>query len=458
MASSRKKQDENNLKTLRELASRPQNKFCFDCGQRGPTYVNVTIGSFVCTKCSGILRGITPPHRVKSISMATFTAEEIDIIRSKGNEYCRKAWLGLYEGTLPSFTDEQQVRDFMIEKYERKRYYLEQTMTNPEVPNTRPWINGTNNGKLSNGTAVVKNGFVKATPNGGLVRKGATRSRPEVKGHSQQQNGVNNNHLVTSNGFAVDFDRADIFSNTSTSSTGSSQNGFADFEHNQVYNANNNATNGMPTSMNAWVSQQAPLNPQNGQSTAPSVNSTLPPAVQDKYAALKDLDNEMKQQQHPDVWSTSNSGSTGSLYSSSTPNTGSVYGSPSPQGSIFGSPSQGQFANAFNNLQETNNTPQIANPFGTNSQSTQWASTNGLSNGFANSNGSNSYNNGLTNGLQAQPSYVNPFRDQLGKTNGFSNGFQPMFPSNGLNNGWGGNPFKVGGVTATTVNSNNPFL
>lgn len=55
MATSRKKQDEKNLKTLRELAALQQNKYCFDCNQRGPTYVNVTIGSFVCTKCSGML-------------------------------------------------------------------------------------------------------------------------------------------------------------------------------------------------------------------------------------------------------------------------------------------------------------------------------------------------------------------------------------------------------------------
>lgn len=52
---SKRKQDEKNLKTLRELASREHNKKCFDCGQRGPTYVNMTIGSFVCTSCSGLL-------------------------------------------------------------------------------------------------------------------------------------------------------------------------------------------------------------------------------------------------------------------------------------------------------------------------------------------------------------------------------------------------------------------
>lgn len=55
MALTRKKQDEKNLKTLRELVSLPHNKYCFDCNQRGPTYVDVTIGSFVCTKCSGML-------------------------------------------------------------------------------------------------------------------------------------------------------------------------------------------------------------------------------------------------------------------------------------------------------------------------------------------------------------------------------------------------------------------
>jgi CRISPR/Cas system CMR-associated protein Cmr1 (group 7 of RAMP superfamily) len=52
---SKKKQDEKNLKLLRELVSLPCNKHCFDCQQRGPTYVNMTIGSFVCTSCSGLL-------------------------------------------------------------------------------------------------------------------------------------------------------------------------------------------------------------------------------------------------------------------------------------------------------------------------------------------------------------------------------------------------------------------
>ncbi|CAG9784203.1 unnamed protein product [Diatraea saccharalis] len=125
MAANRRKQDDKNLEILRELISLNGNKYCLDCNQRGPTYVNTTIGSFVCSKCSGMLRGLTPPHRVKSISMATFTPEEIDFIKTRGNDYCRRVWLGLYEGESVNFTDEQSVKDFMSDKYEKKRYYLE---------------------------------------------------------------------------------------------------------------------------------------------------------------------------------------------------------------------------------------------------------------------------------------------------------------------------------------------
>ncbi len=51
----KKKQEEKHLKILREFLSLSTNKTCFDCNQRGPTYVNTTIGSFVCISCSGKL-------------------------------------------------------------------------------------------------------------------------------------------------------------------------------------------------------------------------------------------------------------------------------------------------------------------------------------------------------------------------------------------------------------------
>ncbi|GAA6071361.1 arf-GAP domain and FG repeat-containing protein 1a isoform X1 [Tachysurus ichikawai] len=54
-ASAKRKQEEKHLKMLREMTSLAHNRKCFDCDQRGPTYTNMTNGSFVCTSCSGIL-------------------------------------------------------------------------------------------------------------------------------------------------------------------------------------------------------------------------------------------------------------------------------------------------------------------------------------------------------------------------------------------------------------------
>uniref|UniRef100_A0AAY4AI12 Arf-GAP domain-containing protein n=1 Tax=Denticeps clupeoides TaxID=299321 RepID=A0AAY4AI12_9TELE len=109
------------------MTSLPHNRKCFDCDQRGPTYANMTVGSFVCTTCSGILRGLNPPHRVKSISMTTFTQQEIDFLQKHSNEVCRHIWLGLFDersSVVPDFREPQKVKEFLQEKYEKKRWYV----------------------------------------------------------------------------------------------------------------------------------------------------------------------------------------------------------------------------------------------------------------------------------------------------------------------------------------------
>ncbi|XP_055738606.1 arf-GAP domain and FG repeat-containing protein 1-like isoform X3 [Salvelinus fontinalis] len=125
--SAKRKQEETHLKMLREMTSQPQNRKCFDCDQRGPTYANMTVGSFVCTTCSGILRGLNPPHRVKSISMTTFTLQEIEFLQKHTNEVCKYIWLGLYDDktlVVPDFREPQKVKEFLQEKYEKKRWYV----------------------------------------------------------------------------------------------------------------------------------------------------------------------------------------------------------------------------------------------------------------------------------------------------------------------------------------------
>lgn len=41
----------------------------------------VLVFTFLCHR-----RGLTPPHRVKSVTMASFTQDEIDFLRNRGNE------------------------------------------------------------------------------------------------------------------------------------------------------------------------------------------------------------------------------------------------------------------------------------------------------------------------------------------------------------------------------------
>lgn len=141
---SRRKQEDKHLQILRELVTLQHNKKCFDCGQRGPTYVNMTIGAFVCTSCSGLLRGLNPPHRIKSISMASFNSQEIEFLQKHGNEVCFGTWLALWESPLapePESRDEQKVKDFLARKYERKMWYSNRPKPKPnpqQEPEARP--------------------------------------------------------------------------------------------------------------------------------------------------------------------------------------------------------------------------------------------------------------------------------------------------------------------------------
>ncbi|XP_063601984.1 uncharacterized protein LOC134778095 [Penaeus indicus] len=173
MATSRRKQDEKHLKILRDLGSQAANRTCFDCHQRGTTYINMTVGSFVCTSCSGILRGLNPPHRVKSISMASFTPEEIEQIKSKGNQYCQAVWLGLYDAKanpFPDTKDEHKIRDFMILKYEKKRFHVEPSIALKNMP---PQTSSANSSNASTPSSETSN---KAAGGGGMGAGGLSSS------------------------------------------------------------------------------------------------------------------------------------------------------------------------------------------------------------------------------------------------------------------------------------------
>lgn len=569
MAVVRKKQDDKILKTLRELVTIGGNKECFDCGQKGPTYINMTIGSFVCTTCSGILRGLTPPHRVKSISMATFTQEEIDFVRQNGNDACSRTWLGLWD---PKRAIKQEHRDFMIDKYERKRYYLEPASPLKSLPanntsSSTTSLSANNAVSSSSSTVSSRNGAENLVPlktitltppaslrlsrtnsNSSSGLNGASSSHtsssvtnsstnlkfqqqftpddsnffsepppkilpPTPQKHSSnhhqrlngtvngssfernQKNGLltstsngssnsnnNNNNISNSvanankftpdSDFVADFSNANIVNvNGSTNasnglknnsnhklSNGFNENGnlsnghqngnngemenFADFEHNAIYNAA-----GLPISAS---------------SRSTSALSSATPSV-DRYAALKDLDDQFREIKLE---------TEANINNNNTPSNVNGMSNGLINGNHSSDVHQTSTANPF----------KTANPFQQQQQPQQsthsWAIP-----------GSAQGTGPTTNGFYATSPYQNGFvhphllngntPNGVGFTNAFhhqsSNGYGPGMTAtqvvpqyNGasatsmhqpLNHfGHFGNPFMTAGATTVTSNSNNPFL
>ncbi|CAD6190502.1 unnamed protein product [Caenorhabditis auriculariae] len=132
----KRKAEEKNINTIKELAHLPENKKCCECGQIGPTYVDLTVLSFCCTSCSGLLRGLNPPHRVKSINMSTFSNEEVEKLRSGGNEENHKTWMKSYTGPKMSSLKKSDVQDYLIKKYEKKSWYASPSATAASTPRT----------------------------------------------------------------------------------------------------------------------------------------------------------------------------------------------------------------------------------------------------------------------------------------------------------------------------------
>ncbi|XP_068995601.1 arf-GAP domain and FG repeat-containing protein 1b isoform X3 [Embiotoca jacksoni] len=257
--SAKRKQEETHLKMLREMTSLPANRKCFDCDQRGPTYVNMTVGSFVCTTCSGILRGLNPPHRVKSISMTTFTQQEIEFLQKHSNEVCKHIWLGLYDdrtSVVPDFREPQKVKEFLQEKYEKKRWYVppDQARAVASVPS----VSGSSASSTGSTPEVqpLKTLQLNRTP----LRQSPGLGRSQVHNAAQEKKF----DLLSALG-------GDIFAAPPTQTATSTN--FANFAH--------------------FPSQSGGGVPIPSMSSAVAAHSQTGSSSGDRYAALAELDNEL---------------------------------------------------------------------------------------------------------------------------------------------------------------------
>ena len=70
-----------------------------DSATQAPRSVCVPFGIFVCTRCSGIFRDFN--FRIKSISASTFSGDEVEMLRRKGNEAARRTFLARWNPAEP---------------------------------------------------------------------------------------------------------------------------------------------------------------------------------------------------------------------------------------------------------------------------------------------------------------------------------------------------------------------
>ncbi|KAI9107111.1 hypothetical protein K1719_022639 [Acacia pycnantha] len=128
---SRMKEDEKIEREIRSLAKLPENRRCINCNSLGPQYVCTTFWTFVCTNCSGIQREYN--HRVKSVSIAKFTAEELSALQAGGNERAKQIYFKDWDPHRQSYPDTNNIgrlRDFIKQVYVHRKFSGERTQNN----------------------------------------------------------------------------------------------------------------------------------------------------------------------------------------------------------------------------------------------------------------------------------------------------------------------------------------
>lgn len=117
-----KRQQARNERALQDLLrSVPGNDRCADCSAKNPGWASWNLGIFLCMRCGGLHRKLgTHVSKVKSLSMDSWTTEQVDNMKKVGNVESNKRFnpRGV-RADLPVDADEVEGA---LEKYIRQKY------------------------------------------------------------------------------------------------------------------------------------------------------------------------------------------------------------------------------------------------------------------------------------------------------------------------------------------------
>lgn len=123
-------------KTLENIRKNGGNKSCFDCGEKGVTYVVPKYGIFICSRCSGIHREIG--SKVKGLGVSNFSEKEISLLQDIGNDNAHEIWMAKFNSSkdkLPKVNDENSIKEHLKLKYIEKKWY--QSKSSEEIKESK---------------------------------------------------------------------------------------------------------------------------------------------------------------------------------------------------------------------------------------------------------------------------------------------------------------------------------
>ncbi|KAH7011553.1 putative GTPase activating protein for Arf-domain-containing protein [Ilyonectria destructans] len=117
-----KRQQARNEKLLQELVHNvPGNQLCADCHARNPAWASWSLGVFLCMRCAAIHRKLgTHISKVKSLSMDSWSNEQVDNMRKVGNMTSNNLYNP--EHRRPPVPIDADEADSAMERFIRQKY------------------------------------------------------------------------------------------------------------------------------------------------------------------------------------------------------------------------------------------------------------------------------------------------------------------------------------------------